>query len=54
MLTVYLLAKNYDHVAKCLVPIGAQIDMSMEERILMLKRHTRQFTKEQIKAIYGA
>ena len=52
MLTFNLLTKNYAHLEKCLIPIGAQIDMSTEERIAMLKSHTRQFTKEELKAKY--
>lgn len=47
MITVRLLLKDYNHLAKCLIPIGAQINMSMDDRIVMLKRHCRQFTKEE-------
>lgn len=54
MITVRLLLKDYNHLAKCLIPIGAQIDMPMEERIAMLKRQCRQFTKEEIRAKFTA
>lgn len=49
-ITVYLLRKDYEHLARCLVPIGEkQIAMTMEERVAMLKRHTRRFTEEEIR-----
>ncbi|KAK4451006.1 hypothetical protein QBC34DRAFT_401975 [Podospora aff. communis PSN243] len=48
-ITIRLLMKDYDTLAKCLVPIGAkQIAMTHEERMAMLKRHTRAFTEEEI------
>jgi hypothetical protein len=49
MITVRLLMKDYEHLAKCLVPIGDQIAMSMDERVAMLKNHTRRFSEEEIK-----
>lgn len=53
MLTINLLRKNYEHVARCLVPIGAQMDMSMEERVEMLKRKTRRFSEREIAEKWG-
>lgn len=54
MMTIKLLTKDYAHLAKCMVPIGeAQIRMTMEERIEMLKRHTIPFTEAEIQAKYG-
>jgi hypothetical protein len=49
MITVRLLMKDYAHLARCLVPIGAQMDMTMEERAEMLRRHTRRFGEEEIR-----
>ncbi|KAI1493670.1 hypothetical protein F5X96DRAFT_620833 [Biscogniauxia mediterranea] len=49
MITVKLFQKDYDHLARCLVPIGAQIDMTMEQRAAMLRRHTRRFSEEEIR-----
>ena len=49
MITVRLLMKDYDHLARCLVPIGKQIDMTMDERAAMLRSHTRRFTEEEIR-----
>ncbi|KAH8904991.1 fatty acid desaturase [Coniochaeta sp. PMI_546] len=49
MITVRLLMKDYEHLARCLVPIGDQISMSMDERVAMLKSHTRRFTEEEIR-----
>jgi len=49
MLTVRLLRKDYPYLAKCLVPIGPQIGMSLDEIEAMLKTKTRRFTEEDIK-----
>lgn len=49
MITIRLLMKDYEHLARCLVPIGDQISMTMAERAAMLKSHTRKFTEEEIK-----
>ncbi len=53
MVTVKLLQKDYRHLAKCLVPIGDQINMTLEERVTLLKRHTRKFTEDEIKAKFS-
>ncbi|KAH9897089.1 fatty acid desaturase [Xylariomycetidae sp. FL2044] len=53
MITVKLMQHDYEHLARCLVPIGAQIDMTMKERVQMLKRHTRRFTEEEIREKFG-
>jgi hypothetical protein len=47
-LTVNLLRKNYEHIAKCLVPMGDQMNLTMDEKVEMLKRKTRRFSKEEI------
>lgn len=49
MITVRLFMKDYEHLARCLVPIGDQVYLSMEERVTLLKRHTRRFTEEEIR-----
>ncbi|TRX96391.1 hypothetical protein FHL15_002663 [Xylaria flabelliformis] len=49
MITVRLMMQDYEHLARCLVPIGDQIDMTMEQRVAMLKRHTRRFSEEEIR-----
>ncbi|KAI1259025.1 fatty acid desaturase [Xylariaceae sp. FL1019] len=48
MITVKLMLHDYEHLARCLVPIGDQISMTMDQRVAMLKRHTRKFTEEEI------
>jgi hypothetical protein len=48
MITVKLLQHDYEHLARCLVPIGDQIGMSLEEIAAMLKNKTRRFTEEEI------
>jgi hypothetical protein len=42
-ITVYLLRKDYTHLAKCLIPIGDQVNMTLEQRAEMLRSRTRRF-----------
>jgi len=49
MLTYRLIRKDYDHLARCLVPIGDQIGMGHEEIVAMLRTKTRRFTEEEIR-----
>ncbi|PLN75341.1 hypothetical protein BDW42DRAFT_180881 [Aspergillus taichungensis] len=53
MITYKLLTKDYMHLAKCLVPMGDQISMTMEERAAMLQSKTKRFGEEEIKACFG-
>ncbi|KAG7405363.1 hypothetical protein DER46DRAFT_395121 [Fusarium sp. MPI-SDFR-AT-0072] len=48
MVTVRLMMKDYKTLAKCLVPMGEQIAMSLDERAAMLETKTRRFTEEEI------
>lgn len=53
-ITLRLLMKDYETLARCLVPMGdQQMDMTMDERVAMLKNHTTRFTEEQIKQKFG-
>ncbi|KAI0158705.1 hypothetical protein BJ166DRAFT_309551 [Pestalotiopsis sp. NC0098] len=53
-ITIKLMMKDYEHLAKCLVPIGEeQLAWSMEERMEHLKSRTRQFTPEEMKLKYN-
>lgn len=49
MITYRLMLKDYDYLAKCLVPIGEQIKMSHEQRVEMLRKKTRRFTEDDIR-----
>ncbi|PGH34579.1 hypothetical protein GX50_02562 [[Emmonsia] crescens] len=49
MLTVKLMQKDYAYLAKCLVPIGEQVHMSLDEIATMLRTKTRRFTEAEIK-----
>jgi hypothetical protein len=49
MMTVKLLQKDYTYLAKCLVPIGDQIGMSLADKAKMLQAKTRRFTESEIK-----
>jgi hypothetical protein len=53
MITYRLIRKDYMHLAKCLVPMGDQISMSMEERAAMLQTKTRRFTEAEIARKFG-
>lgn len=45
--------KDYEHLAKCLVPIGEQRGMSRKEVVEMLRRKTRRFSEEEIGRKFG-
>lgn len=53
MITLSLMTKNYEHLARCLVPMGDQMGMTLEERAEMLRSKTKQFTEEEIAAKWG-
>jgi hypothetical protein len=53
-ITFRLLTKNYMHLAKQLVPMGKQIEMSQTELAEMLKRKTRKFSEKEIAARFGS
>jgi hypothetical protein len=53
MITYRLIRKDYVHLAKCLVPMGDQIPMSIEERAAMLQSKTRKFTEAEIARKFG-
>jgi len=48
-ITVNLLRKNYVHLAKCLIPMGDQVDMTLEQRADMLRSWTRRFPRSEAK-----
>ena len=52
MVTFRLMIRDYDTLAKCLVPMGDQIHLTMEGRIALLKKLTRKFTEEEIREKY--
>lgn len=52
MITVRLFMKDYETLAKCLVPIGDQVHLSMEDRVALLRRLTRRFTEEELREKY--
>ncbi|KJZ75874.1 hypothetical protein HIM_04698 [Hirsutella minnesotensis 3608] len=49
MITFRLLQKNYRRLAECMVPLGSQIDLTMDERIALLKTLTRRFSEDEIR-----
>lgn len=53
MLTVKVLSKDWDHLARCLVPMGDQVAMSHQQKVDMLRSKVRRFTEEEIQAKYG-
>lgn len=52
MMTYRILAKDYLHLADCVVPIGDQIGMSKLELADMLRTKTRRFSEEEIQEKY--
>ena len=52
-ITYRLLKKDYAHLARCLVPLGGQMNLSMQAREEMLRSKTRPFREEEIKRKYG-
>lgn len=50
MITIKLMLRDYASLARCMVPLGDQISLSMEGRAALLKSHTRRFTEEEIRA----
>lgn len=52
MITVRLMMKDYETLAKCLVPIGDQVHLSIPDRIDLLKRLTKRFSDDQIREKY--
>ncbi|KAI0156549.1 hypothetical protein GGR57DRAFT_511483 [Xylariaceae sp. FL1272] len=49
MITIKLLLKDYEHLAKCMVPIGdEQLAMTLDERVALLKKCTRKLTEDEI------
>lgn len=52
MITVRLMMKDYDTLAKCLVPMGDQMKLSMEGRVQLLRRLTRRFTEEDVRRTF--
>ena len=36
-----LVSKDYNYIAKCMLPIGAQVHMSMDDRVELLRSRTR-------------
>lgn len=52
-LTIKVLAKNYDALATCLIPMGDQIGMTHEQKMDLIRTKTRAFSEEEIERIYG-
>ncbi|KAL6358978.1 hypothetical protein LRP88_09176 [Fusarium phalaenopsidis] len=53
MITVRLMMKDYRALAECMVPIGDQISMTLEDRMALLESHVQRFTEEEIREKFG-
>lgn len=53
MISYKLMIKDYNHLAKCLVPLGDQVLLTMEERAAMLQSKTRRFSDKEIRDKFG-
>ncbi|PFH60633.1 hypothetical protein XA68_10593 [Ophiocordyceps unilateralis] len=49
MVTFSLLRKDYERLARCMVPMGDQVGLSVQGRIALLKRLTTRFSEEEIR-----
>ncbi|KAK0673556.1 hypothetical protein QBC41DRAFT_265784 [Cercophora samala] len=52
MITVKLLQKDYDHLARCWVPMGEDQMVSVEGRVEMLKSMTQRFEEGKIRQLF--
>lgn len=52
MITIRLMMKDYEHLAKCLVPMGDHIQLSLEGRMQLLRRLTRKFSEEDVQRTF--
>jgi hypothetical protein len=52
MITFRMLRKDYVYLAKCLVLIGDQRRLTLEEREAMLRLKTKRFTEEEIRKLF--
>jgi uncharacterized protein YbbC (DUF1343 family) len=50
MITKRLLQKDYKYLAECLVPIGNQVGMTVDELAIMLRKKTRRFSAMDIRS----
>ena len=48
-ITFRLLRKDYDTLAKCMVPIGDQVKLTHQEKMDLLRTKTKRFTEEEIR-----
>jgi len=48
MMTIRVLSKDYDRLARCLVPMGDQIKLTHQEKMNLLRRKTRKFSEQEI------
>ncbi|MCJ1407346.1 hypothetical protein MMC19_001417 [Ptychographa xylographoides] len=54
MITFKLLMKDYTYIAKCLVPMGDQIGMTIPEIAALLETKTRRFTETEIQKKFNS
>lgn len=54
MITVRLMMKDYRYLAKCMVPIGDQVSMTLDEREAMLRTKTKKFSEEEIQRLFAS
>jgi hypothetical protein len=52
VITIKLMQKDYLYLAKCMVPLGDQIKMTLDERVMLLKKYTQRFSEEEIDRLF--
>lgn len=50
MITIRLMRKDYKYLAKCLVPMGDQVGMTLDEKAEMLRTKTKRFSDMDVKS----
>lgn len=50
MITIQLMRKDYKYLAKCLVPMGDQVGMTLDEKAEMLRTKTKRFSDMDVKS----
>lgn len=50
MITIRLMRKDYKYLAKCLVPMGDQVGMTLDEKAEMLRTKTKRFNDMDVKS----
>lgn len=54
MIAIRLFMKDYEYLAKCMIPIGDQMKMNLQERMEYLRCRTRQFSEAELQEHFSS